>query len=181
MGSRTGLHSRSQALKLGLKPPLRTASGITVKRFIGDAVLGGSIASEPAKIILRGVHGRTFESALKVMMSVLGKINAVASRFAYDNDWYGLAYVEYKLQQISAPSWITNSIIGTREWLEQLKNSEWFQKSDSVEETENPVVPIREFDSKSASRSKGIGSEDSSSDPTPTQKQRRQLLLYKRR
>ncbi|KAJ1677979.1 hypothetical protein EV182_005037, partial [Spiromyces aspiralis] len=107
-------------------PPLHaiTDTSAVTRRFIGGsaavpAFIGGG---HPARMLLRGFHGRAIGSALRVVMGALGKsmrlpLALLSMAIAT------LAYIEYKLQQLSAPSWITSGLKGTREWLENLKAS----------------------------------------------------------
>ncbi|KAJ2556034.1 mitochondrial dynamin GTPase Msp1 [Coemansia sp. RSA 1933] len=48
-----------------------------------------------------------------------------------------LAYIEYKLSQLNAPTWVTGNLEKMRGWLEGVRESEWLHRSSSSDKYED--------------------------------------------
>ncbi|KAJ1921957.1 mitochondrial dynamin GTPase Msp1 [Mycoemilia scoparia] len=130
-----------------MRPFIHRSSGIISKRYIAGATLNTYLSNDPTRLIMRGIHGRSFGSAIKVMFGILGKSMRLPLALLTAMIG-GLAYIEYKLQQLSAPSWMTTSISSAREWLEDMKNSRWFKQPERDESGDEKVVEFSGFENR---------------------------------
>ncbi|KAJ1896543.1 hypothetical protein LPJ81_004721, partial [Coemansia sp. IMI 209127] len=73
------------------------------------------------KVLLKllGSIGKIIRASLRLPVMML--TTAIAS----------LAYIEYKLSQLSAPTWVTGNLEKMRGWLEGVRESEWLRSSSS--------------------------------------------------
>ncbi|KAI9479845.1 hypothetical protein BX667DRAFT_505531 [Coemansia mojavensis] len=102
-------------------------SGSSSRRFLAAAAMRYYIPSGPLKKLASG----------KVVMSMLGSIMHVLKLglrlpvMLLTSAIASLAYIEYKLSQMSAPGWVTGSLEKMRGWLEGVRDSGWLRSATS--------------------------------------------------
>ncbi|KAI9482175.1 hypothetical protein BX667DRAFT_505063 [Coemansia mojavensis] len=100
-------------------------SGSSSRRFLAAAAMRYYIPSGPLKKLASG----------KVVMSMLGSIMHVLKLglrlpvMLLTSAIASLAYIEYKLSQMSAPGWVTGSLEKMRGWLEGVRDSGWLRSA----------------------------------------------------
>ncbi|KAJ2400910.1 mitochondrial dynamin GTPase Msp1 [Coemansia sp. RSA 2559] len=112
------------------------SNSIASKRFIAALSIRYYVPSGPIKGLgtgkvlfkLLGSMGKIIRASLRLPVMML--TTAIAS----------LAYIEYKLSQLSAPTWVTGNLEKMRGWLEGVRESEWLRSrssSDTYSATED--------------------------------------------
>ncbi|KAJ2089618.1 mitochondrial dynamin GTPase Msp1 [Coemansia sp. RSA 487] len=129
--------------------PLNSNS-VASRRFIAALSMRYYVPSGPIRGLgtgkmffkVLGSIGKVLRTSLRLPVMVL--TTAIAS----------LAYIEYKLSQLNAPTWVTGNLEKMRGWLEGIRESEWLRSSSS--DTNSTI----EEDTKDAAIDKAMGSGD---------------------
>ncbi|KAJ2311462.1 mitochondrial dynamin GTPase Msp1 [Coemansia sp. RSA 2705] len=153
-------HGRPHPAIAGMARP--SLANSTSRRFLAAAAMryyvpGGPLRKLAGGKVLMTMLGSVFHilrASLRLPVMIL--TSAIAS----------LAYIEYKLSQMSAPGWVTGNLEKMRGWLEGIRDSDWLRSTSS--DTSSDDKENEHVDTIQGSRGGwggGMGSPDSGSDP----------------
>ncbi|KAJ2082444.1 mitochondrial dynamin GTPase Msp1 [Coemansia sp. RSA 988] len=122
IGRRQGtLHSTSTGMT---RPSVARTAG---RRFIAAVAMRHYVSGGPLRHLASGKLFMTMLGSLAHMLRFALRLPVMLITTAIAS----LAYIEYKLEQINAPGWVTGGLEKMRGWLEGVRESEWLRSSSS--------------------------------------------------